>query len=218
MFALDIISDPVCPWCYIGKAQLDRAEREAGTSPFARVWRPFQLNPDMPREGMDRATYLAAKFGAGRAEMFYRRIAEAAEAAGLSVDFARIRRTPNTLDAHRVIRWARADGAQDRVVDSLFRRYFRDGEDISDHAVLADAAAEAGMDAALVADLLPGEADRAGVAAEDAEARGLGIGGVPTFIIGGRHVLSGAQDSAVWGRAIAELSRLAPRAAAHQET
>ncbi len=210
MVTLDIISDPICPWCYIGKAKLDRALESAGDNPFDIHWRPFQLNPDMPREGADRRAYLEAKFGgkAGAVKV-YSAIAEAAEAAGLEIDFSKIDRTPSTLDAHRLIRWARTTGNQNAVVSQLFRRYFREGQDISDREILADVAESAGMEREVVERLLDGDADLAEIREEDAAAREMGVSGVPTFIVGGRYVLQGAQEAETWARVIEELNAAA---------
>lgn len=210
MVTLDIISDPICPWCYIGKAKLDRALESAGDNPFDIHWRPFQLNPDMPREGADRRAYLEAKFGgkAGAVKV-YSAIAEAAEAAGLEIDFSKIDRTPSTLDAHRLIRWARTTGNQSAVVSQLFRRYFREGQDISDREILADVAESAGMERQVVERLLDGDADLAEIREEDAAAREMGVSGVPTFIVGGRYVLQGAQEAETWARVIEELNAAA---------
>ena len=207
MIPLDVISDPICPWCWIGKTRLDRALAAAGgPPPFAIRWRPFQLNPDMPREGMDRADYLAAKFG-GRenAERVYRRVTDACAEAGLDFDPARIARTPNTLDAHRVIRWAAVEGGQDAAVDRLFALNFREGRDISDPDVLAEAGAAGGLDPDVVRELLASDADREAVREEDAAAREMGVSGVPTFIVAGKYVVQGAQDEDLWSRVIAEL-------------
>ena len=205
---LDIISDPICPWCYIGKAKLDRAMAEAG-NPFEISWRPFQLNPDMPPEGMDRRAYLEGKFGRERATAFYAQIEAAARDAGLEVDFAAIARTPNTVDAHRLIRWSRTTGHQGALVDRLFAAYFREGQDISDHAVLVAAARAVGMDGEVVARLLAGDADREDVLREDREARQMGVSGVPTFIVGGRYAVQGAQDAATWARIIGDITAAA---------
>ncbi|MFP4451222.1 MAG: DsbA family oxidoreductase, partial [Rhodosalinus sp.] len=151
MVKLDILSDPICPWCYIGKAQLDRALEAEPDHPFQIEWHPFQLNPDMPPEGMDRRAYLEAKFGGqDGAVKVYSQIAEHAEAAGLSIDWSKIERTPNTLDAHRLIGWAGIEGCQTAVASALFRAYFQDGRDIGDHEVLADIADARGMDASVV--------------------------------------------------------------------
>jgi predicted DsbA family dithiol-disulfide isomerase len=207
MIQLDIISDPICPWCYIGKAQLDRAVAETGANPFDISWRIFQLNPDMPAGGMDRTSYLEAKFGGPeRAREVYARIEAAAADAEVEMHFDRIPRTPNTMDAHRLIRWARTTGHQSALVDGLFRRYFVEGADISDHAVLLDAAASVGMERALVARLLDGDADLDLLREEEAAARRMGVSGVPCFIIGGRHVLQGAQPAETWAAVIRELA------------
>ncbi|HUF57237.1 MAG TPA: DsbA family oxidoreductase [Thermohalobaculum sp.] len=208
MVPLDIISDPICPWCYIGKARLDAAIAEAGQDPFVQRWRIFQLNPDMPAEGMDRRAYLEAKFGGpdGAAQV-YDRIAREAEANGLALDFDRIARTPNTMDAHRLIRWSETTGNQPAVAHQLFVRYFERGEDISDRAVLLDVAESAGMERDVVARLLESDADIAELGEEDAEARRMGVTGVPTFIVAGRYVLQGAQETATWVRAIREIGQ-----------
>jgi len=206
MITLDIVSDPICPWCYIGKTRLDQALAEVPEPPFEIHWRPFQLNPDMPPEGMDRRSYLEAKFGKAQAAEFYTHIARTAAEAGLEVDFEAIARTPNTIDAHRLIRWARSGRQQGAVIDEMFLRYFARGQDISDHGVLCEIAEAAGMDRDLVARLLDSDADIEEVRGEDAMAREMGIRGVPTFILDGRYMVSGAQESTVWQRIIAELA------------
>lgn len=205
MIKLDIISDPICPWCYIGKARLNQALEASSNHPFEIDWRPFQLNPDMPAEGMDRREYLEHKFGKERAVSFYMQIAEAAEASGLEVHFDKITRTPNTLDAHRMIRWARPEGCQTPLVNSLFHRYFAQGEDISDHAVLIDAAREVGMDADLAARLLKTDNDLDEIREEDKAFRGMGVQGVPCFVIGGKYVVNGAQEAKLWTQVIADI-------------
>ena len=207
MVPLDILSDPICPWCYIGHAHLSRALERAQANPFAVAWHPFMLNPDMPPEGMDRAAYLEAKFGGReRAAQVYGRIEEAARAAGLDVDLAAIRRTPSTLDAHRVIHWAGIEGRQTPVVQRLFAAYFREGRDIGHRATLAEIAGDAGLDRATIARLLEGDADEAEIRARDAHARGRGVGGVPTFVVAQRHVLTGAQPPELWAQVIDELA------------
>jgi predicted DsbA family dithiol-disulfide isomerase len=208
---LEIVSDVVCPWCYIGLAQLERALAEAG-DPFAVRWRPFQLNPDMPEAGMDHRAYYAAKFGEERAEAIRARVTEAAAAAGVRIDFARIRRAPNTLDAHRVLHWAEAAGAQHALARILFRRYFQGGEDLGDRAVLVDAAGEAGLERDAIDRLLAGDADRDAVRAAAQAAAEMGVTGVPTFILGGRYALSGAQPAEVWIRLIGEIDAAARQA------
>lgn len=208
---LEIWSDPICPWCYIGKALLDRALEAAPDHPFAIEWRPFQLNPDMPPEGMDRRAYLEAKFGGQQGAVeAYMPVAQAAEAAGLDIDLASIARTPNTLQAHRLIRWAGLEGRQTPVVAAIFRGYFREGRDIGDIATLVGIGSDAGMDGALLARLFASDADRAAVAEEDAAARARGIRAVPTFIIGDTYAVPGAQPVHLWAQVIAELTGRAP--------
>ncbi len=209
MTRLDIISDPICPWCYIGKANLDKALAAHPDHPFEITWRPFQLNPDMPREGMDRREYLETKFGKEGAVKAYAVVEEHAAAAGLTINYDKIQRTPNTLDAHRLIRWAAVDGKQNAVVTDLFQRNFVLGEDISDHAVLVDVAVKAGMDGDAIARLLEGDADLAEVQAEDRQAREMGVQGVPCFIVAGAHALSGAHPTELWEQVIAEIKAAA---------
>lgn len=206
MIPLDIISDPICPWCYIGKVKFDRAIAEMGENPFDITWRMFRLNPEMPAEGMGRKAYLEAKFGGPEgAARVYGSIEKAAKDAGLAVRFDRIERTPQTLDAHRLIRWAQTTGDQGAVVDRLFDAYFLEGQTLSDPTFLAGVAEAVGMDGSVVARLLEGEADRAELEAEEAEARRMGVSGVPCFIINGRYVLQGAQETETWVRIIREL-------------
>lgn len=207
MITLDIFSDPVCPWCYIGKARLDRALERRPDHPFRIEWHPFQLNPDMPAGGMDRVEYLQAKFGGTDGVLrAYGPVVAAAEEAGLVLNLGAIARTPNTLDAHRLIHWAGLEGRQTPVVSALFRAYFVEGRDIGDAAVLAEVGAGAGLDRAMLDRLLASDADRAEVAARDAHARGRGIRAVPTFIVGGRHAVEGAQPPELWEQVIDELA------------
>lgn len=203
---LDILSDPICPWCYIGKARLERALAQRPGHPFEITWRPFQLNPDMPPEGMDRVAYLERKFGGPEgAKRVYSSIEETAQAEGLEVRFDLIQRTPSTLNAHRLIRWARPGELQNAVVDSLFDAYFHRGVDISTPEALGDIADASGLERAVVLELLSGEADLEAVRHEDQTARAAGVGGVPTFLVNGRHVVPGAQDTALWLKVIDEL-------------
>ena len=203
---LDILSDPVCPWCYIGKANLDRALALRPDHPFEVEWHPFQLNPQMPSDGMDRRTYLEAKFG-GRDEAarVYTRVAEAADAAGLTIDLSAVDRTPNTLDAHRLIHWAGLEGRQTAAVAGLFRAYFAEGRDIGDSAVLLELAEQIGLDRAVVERLLRSDADADEIRARDAHARQRGVTGIPTFIIGNRHAVPGAQPPELWTNVIDDL-------------
>ena len=207
MVKLDILSDPICPWCYIGKAHLDRALEAHPDHPFAIEWHPFQLNPDMPPEGMDRRAYLEAKFGGPEgAAQVYGRIADAARAAGLSIDFDAIQRTPSTLDAHRLIHWAGLEGRQTAVVTRLFKAYFEAGQDIGDRNVLLDIAEGVGLDRAMIERLLDSDADREDIRARDAHARARGVTGVPTFVVANAHVLPGAQPPELWEQVLTELA------------
>jgi len=205
---LDILSDPICPWCYIGKAQLDRALSDAPDHPFEITWHPFQLNPEMPDAGMDRRAYLEGKFGgAEAATSAYAPVHAAARVAGLSLDLDGITRTPNTLDAHRLIHWAGIEGRQMAVVSALFTAYFEEGRDIGAPDVLADIADGCGMDASVVLRLLATDEDRADITARDASAREMGVTGVPTFIVGGQHAVPGAQPPELWAKVIAEIGQ-----------
>lgn len=206
MVKLDIISDPICPWCYIGKTYLDRALANHPDHPFVIEWHPFQLNPEMPAGGMDRRDYLEHKFG-GRdgAGRVYGQIAKTAEDAGIEIDFAAIKRTPNTIDAHRLIHWAGIEGRQTAVVSKLFDAYFKQGLDIGDKDILADIADSAEMDAAVFRKLLASDADLADLRARDAHSRQMGVTGVPTFVVAQQHALSGAQPPELWEKVITEI-------------
>ena len=205
MIRLDIFSDPVCPWCYIGKANLDRALEAHADHPFRIEWHPFQLNPDMPAEGVDKHDYLAAKFGEDRLVQMHLRLKEASRAAGAEIDPDTPRRMPNTLNAHRLIHWAGLEGRQTAVVSAIMRAYWREGRDIGNAAVLADIAAAAGMDRAVTARLLASDADADDIRARDSDARAKGVSAVPTFLIAQHYVVSGAQPPEVWARVIEEL-------------
>ncbi|MCC5964830.1 MAG: DsbA family oxidoreductase [Natronohydrobacter sp.] len=207
MIPLEIYSDPICPWCYIGKARLDRALESRPDHPFEVRWHPFQLNPDMPQDGMDRAEYMALKFGDDQAVIAaHRPVIEAAEEAGLSLALPAITRTPNTLDAHRVIHWAGLEGRQSAMVSALFRAYFREGRDIGDRDTLLELARQSGLDQSLIARLLASDADRVLIREADRMARARGISGVPFFVIDGKYAVSGAQPVQVWQNVIDELT------------
>lgn len=206
MVKLDILSDPICPWCYIGKANLERALEAEPDHPFIVEWHPFQLNPEMPVGGMDRRAYLENKFGGkDRAIQAYLPVVEHAKKAGLDINLEAIARTPNTLDAHRLIHWAGIEGRQTPVVAALFSAYFKQGRDIGDHDVLADIADMAGMDAALVRRLLKTDEDTQNIRDRDAHARNTGVKSVPTFIVASQHAVPGAQSTELWRKVIGEL-------------
>ncbi|WP_170432405.1 DsbA family oxidoreductase [Ruegeria arenilitoris] len=212
---LDILSDPICPWCYIGKTNLDKALASVPDHPFVIEWHPFQLNPDMPEGGMDRREYLERKFGGKEgAVRAYAPVVEHAEKAGLIIDFEAMKRTPNTLDAHRLIHWAGIEGKQNQVVDALFTAYFVQGRDIGDHEVLADIADSVGMDAAVVLKLLKSDADRDDIRQRDTHSREMGVNSVPTFIVANQHAVPGAQPPELWAQVIGEImSQLEPSSA-----
>ncbi|MEM9968172.1 MAG: DsbA family oxidoreductase [Pseudomonadota bacterium] len=204
---LDIMSDPICPWCYIGKTHLDKALREHHAHPFLIEWHPFQLNPDMPPEGMDRRSYLEGKFGGKEgAVRAYAPVLEHAQKAGLEINFEQMRRTPNTMNAHRLIHWAGVEGQQTAAVDALFHAYFVEARDIGDLEVLADIADGVGLDAAVISRLLKSDVDREEISARDRHSRKMGVTSVPTFIVGNQHAVPGAQPPELWAKVISELS------------
>ena len=199
-----VISDAICPWCYIGKRQLERALDLLETQHlrFNVSWHPFQLNPDMSREGVDRTEYRIRKFGsAERSRQLDERITETAATVGLEFHLDRLTRTPNTLDAHRLIRLAGQKGVQDAVVEALFEGYFCNGADIGDPAVLAELGAAGGLDRHEVAEMLAGEAGMKEVLAGDRMARNAGIQGVPSFALQGHVLFSGAVPAEEMARA-----------------
>ncbi len=192
---IDIISDVVCPWCFIGKRRLEKALALRPEIEPEITWRPFQLNPDMPAEGMARADYIASKFGdSGHSRRIHQTIAEAGASVGIEFAFERIKRSPNTRNAHRLVRFATSAGLGGAVVDRLFRGYFLEGRDVGDCTTLAEIAAAAGLDRDAAFAFLTGNAERAEIIAEDRNARRLGISAVPCFIFAGQYAVSGAQE------------------------
>ncbi|MEO8754653.1 MAG: DsbA family oxidoreductase [Casimicrobiaceae bacterium] len=208
---VDVVSDVVCPWCYIGKRRLEAALaklREAEPDlPVHVRWHPFQLNPDLPPTGADRRQYLEAKFGGPeRAQQIYARVGAAGATVGIQFAFDAIERQPNTLDAHRLIAWAQArhEGDPDALVEQLFRAYFLDGEYIGDHEELVRRAAAAGYDADDARKFLASDEWKADVAASDHRAREMGVSGVPFFIFDGKTAVSGAHEPEALLEAIAQ--------------
>ena len=192
---IDFISDTVCPWCFIGKRRLGRAIAMRPAISFDVRYRPYRLDPSLPKGGMDRDAYMTAKFGkSGGVEEAQKVIAAEGAKEGIEFDFAAIRRAPNTLDSHRLIRWAALTGAQDEVVERLFAAYFENGEDIGDIRILADIADVCGMDGAQVADMLESDQDLALVEREDQLAREMGVTGVPAMIFANKVAVSGARE------------------------
>ena len=204
---VDIVSDVVCPWCYIGKRRLEAAlATRAGLPPAVR-WHPFQLNPDIPEGGVDRRSYLEQKFGGPeRARDVYARVEAAGREVGIAFRFERIDRQPNTSDAHRLIAWAQkvAPASADRLVERLFRAYFTEGVDIGVVDELARLAGESGCDPEAARAHLESAAGHEELAEADARMKSMGIGGVPFFIFNRRVAVSGAQPPEVLADALAQ--------------
>jgi predicted DsbA family dithiol-disulfide isomerase len=199
MIQIDIFSDTICPWCLIGKRRLEKALALRPDEEVKITWRAFQLNPDMPAEGMDRQSYLRAKFGGStNADAIYAPIRETGETEGIPFDFAAIKMTPNSLDSHRLIRYTAQMDLQDKMVERLFSAYFFEGKNIGDRDVLSAEAAELGLDREEVRGYLHSDINENEMRAEDAFARKAGIRGVPCFVFNGRHALSGAQAPEVF--------------------
>ncbi len=204
MLTIDVVSDVVCPWCYLGEKRIEAALAEEAR-PVVLRWRPYQLDPAIPQGGLDRAEYMERKFGRdGRLKSIHDHLVRLGAEVGIPFAFDRIERAPNTLDAHRLIRWAGSAGKQGEVVERLFRAYFVEGRDIGDPAVLLDVAAAGGMDADIVDTLLTEGADVDAVRREIAEAQAIGVTGVPFFIFAGRLGVPGAQDIPLLRRAITQ--------------
>jgi predicted DsbA family dithiol-disulfide isomerase len=201
-FEIDVISDVVCPWCFIGKRHLERAlelwrARYPDENPTVR-WHPFQLNPELPSSGVPRKQYLEKKFGGPeRAKDIYARVSAAGKRAGIDFAFDAIQVQPNTIDAHRLLHYAGERGQQDAMAETMFRRYFEQGADLTDKDTLADIAAQAGMNPDEVLAYLTSAADRALIEEQDRRARATGVQGVPFFIFNQRVALSGAQPPEV---------------------
>lgn len=200
---IEIVFDFVCPWCYLGVKRLSFLLSRRQELDVALRWRPFLLNPDMPRGGMSRADYMIRKFGAeDRARRLYASIAELGAAEGIAFDFGAIRRTPNSVDAHRLVREAGKFGVADALVQRLFAAHFVAGLDIGSHEVLATLAAQHGMNEGAVLEFLASGEGTEVIHAENLHAHRLGINGVPCFLIDGEHAIAGAQESEVLERLI----------------
>lgn len=195
---IDVVYDLVCPWCFLGLNRLRRTLRSRPDLSFELIWRPFLLNPDMPRSGMSRADYVLRKFGGeDRARRLYASIAEIGRSEGVPFRFERIRRTPSSVDGHRLVRWAARQGRAGEVAQALFSAHFTDGRDIGDPAVLGAVAAACGLDGAAARRFLAGDDEVDQVHAENLRTHRLGINGVPCFVIAGRHAIAGAQEPEV---------------------
>ena len=201
---IDVVSDVVCPWCYLGEKRLEAALADA-PRPVAVRWRPYQLDPMIPEGGLDRAEYMAKKFGkSGRLQSVHDNLTRLGAEVGVPFAFDKIKRAPNTLDAHRLVRWASSAGVQARVVDRLFKAYFVEGRDIGDRSVLTEIGGESGLDAELVEKLLAEGADVDLVREEIAQAQAMGVSGVPFFIFAGRIGVPGAQEPSVLRQAMTQ--------------
>lgn len=205
---MEIVSDAICPWCFVGRRRLEKAIRSAdGDLTFRITWKPFELNPAMPREGMSRKEYFERKFGGGKTvEEMNRRMLEVGAQEGIPFALDRIVRTPNTFDAHRLAWYGSQKGRGDEVVDGLFRAFFTQGRDIGDRAVLAEVGAGAGLDRADVERFLGGDEGTKEVRADERKARESGVDAVPTFIIGGKVAVTGAQSPEVFLEAFRSVS------------
>ena len=195
---IEIVSDVVCPWCYVGKKHLEAALAEMPEIDAVVRWHPFQLDPTIPPEGLDRKAYMRQKFGDdGRLEAAHQRLETLGAQNGIGFQFGAISRSPNTLDAHRLIRWAGDAGLQDTMVQSLFQAYFEEGRDIGDRAVLALIAERAGLEADAILQRLETDDDAENIRIEIAEAGRIGVTGVPFFILAQKLAVSGAQPADV---------------------
>ena len=209
---IDIVSDIVCPWCYLGKARLELAVAEVLDEVGVDInWRPYRLNPDHPPEGVDHQSHLIEKLGGKDAvERAHGMLKQLGEEVGIRYDFEAIKVGPNTLDAHRLLHWAMVEGreVQDRVATALFKANFEEGRNVGDHVVLADIAEKAGMDRKVVENLLKTDADKDTVISEIDAAQQMGVTGVPFFIIDGQYAVSGAQMPDVLANALREIAQL----------
>ncbi|WP_417483531.1 DsbA family oxidoreductase [Maricaulis sp.] len=208
--SIDIVADLVCPWCWLGKRNWDAACKLVPEIPVETFWRPYQLDPDLPRSGRPYREYMKAKFSGANTERWTQMrtyLEEAAPAAGIEFRFDDIPVRPNTLNAHRILRWAGGQGVADAAAEGLFRAFFAESEDIGDPAVLARIAGAAGLDATLTAELLASDRDEAEIRAEEAFFRKLGISGVPAYIFNGRFAVSGAQEPQVLADAIRQAAQ-----------
>ena len=201
---IDVISDVMCPWCLIGKRRLEKALESRPDIPVEVRWRPFQLDPTIPENGMSRKEYLENKFGVDGAQEVYARIREAGKDDEIDFNFEKIEKSPNTLNAHRLIRWAAAFNAQDAMVERLFNLFFLEGADLTDHETLLQAAEDAGLEREVVERLLPGDADKDEVRQEIVTAGQMGVTGVPCFIVDQKYAVMGAQPADVIAGAISK--------------
>ena len=199
---VDVVSDVICPWCYLGKYRLDQAIASISDVEVVIHWRPFFLDPSIPPAGMDRHKYMVAKFGEERLKTLHDPLIKIGKEEGVPYHFDKITRTPNTLNAHRLIRWAALADKQQQLVSALFDAYWRDGRDIGDTGTLVDIAAASGLDGKQIAKDLQSDLDKLEVASEVKQAQQMGVSGVPTFILAQKYGVSGAQSASLLADAI----------------
>ena len=205
MIKIEIFSDPICPWCFIGKTWLYRAYESDLVENFEVIWKPFQLNPEMPISGMLRTNYLKKKFGSHEnAKTAYASIIETKTNHNIKINFNKISRTPNTFDAHRLIYWSKIEGIQNEIVSALFKAYFQDGQDIGDKANLIEIASSCGFNRELIICLLHSDHEKEFITTTDLNALKIGITGVPIFIVDETYAVSGAQTTAFWKKVFEE--------------
>ena len=201
--SVDIISDVMCPWCYIGKRRFEKALKLRPDIKVDVRWRPYQLDETIPKEGVDRQEYLSRKFGGtDRAKQIYQAVSDAGDQEEIPFEFDKIERSPNTVDAHRLIRWAVTPGLQDEMVERLFSLYFIEGGDLTNQDVLVKAAEDVGLDTALISELIETDADADLVTKEVGLAREMGVSGVPCFIVANKYAVMGAEQPEVIVRAL----------------
>ena len=208
---IEVVSDVICPWCFLGKRRLDKALALVPEISAEVIWRPFFLDPSIPSEGLSREKYMKDKFGNRNLKAMHQPLEDAGTKDGVPYQFDKITRTPNTLDAHRLIRWAKQAGKQEAVVEALFLAYWRDGKDVGDHKVLSEVATSAGMDGKEIVTLLSQDTDKREVMEEVEEAYQLGVQGVPTFIIDNRYGVSGAQEAEALAATLRQVAAKASR-------
>lgn len=206
MIKLDIYSDPICPWCYIGKIHLERALETLNENPFHIKWHPFQLNPEMPENGMDRKKYLEQKFGSISGFVSaYRPVIEHTKNFNIDLKLDKIQTTPNTMNAHRIINWAVLEDCQNKIVSELFKAYFVNGLDLGNNNILAKLASKYFMDEKSILRRLNSDNDISKIIDKDRIARRMGIKAVPMFIVADQYAVSGAQTADLWQTVVKDI-------------
>jgi predicted DsbA family dithiol-disulfide isomerase len=195
VISIDVVSDVICPWCFLGKRRLDKALALIPDVKAEIIFRPFFLDPTIPWEGLDRKEYMTAKFGEERLKTIHDPLIKAGQEDGVPYHFDKITRTPNTMDAHRLLRWAMVEGKQPQIAEALFMAYWSEGRDVGDHQVLADIAEAHGMKREKILTALASDKDKKEVSAETAQAQQMGVTGVPTYIINRKYGVVGAQSA-----------------------